>query len=278
MQRAFANLPGRQVHYREAGQGDVPLLMLHGSPGSARQLERLGDALAVSRRVLATDRPGNGDSPALPLAQPEIADYAAAEFAFLDALGLYTIDVYGSHTGAHVAVEMALLAPGRVRRVILDGVALFADDVAASYLAQYAPAMQPDLAGTHLQWAFQFCRDQVLFFPWFAPTAENARGLGLPAAPVLNDLVMEVLKSLGTYHLGYNAAFRYPARARLPLLRHKVLAIAAADDPLLCYLEEAVGLIPDAVTRPLGSLRAPGGVEAFVEVLNEFLNSIALSD
>jgi len=271
MQRAFANLPGRQVHYREAGQGDLPLLMLHGSPGSARQLERLGDALSVTRRVLATDRPGNGDSPALPLVQPEIADYAAAEFAFLDALGLYTIDVYGSHTGANVAVEMALLSPARVRRVILDGVALFADDVAATYLARYAPAMQPDLAGTHLQWAFQFCRDQVLFFPWFAPVAENARGLGLPPAPALNDVVLEVLKSLSTYHLGYNASFRYPARARLPLLRHKVLAIAAADDPLLCYLEEAVRLIPDAVTRPLGSLRGPGGVEEFVDYINDFL-------
>jgi pimeloyl-ACP methyl ester carboxylesterase len=271
MQRAFANLPGRQVHYREAGHGDVPLLMLHGSPGSARQLERLGDALAHTRRVLATDRPGNGDSPALPLVQPEIADYAAAEFAVLDALGVQAVDVYGSHTGANVAVEMALLAPARVRRVILDGVALFPEAVAASYLAQYAPAVQPDLAGTHLQWAFQFCRDQVLFFPWFVPVAENARGLGLPPAQALNDVVLEVLKSLGTYHLGYNASFRYPARARLPLLRQKVLAIAAADDPLLGYLGEAVALIPDAVTRPLGSLRGPGGLAGFVEVVTAFL-------
>jgi pimeloyl-ACP methyl ester carboxylesterase len=271
MQRAFANLPGRQVHYRHGGAGQRVLLMLHASPGSSRQLERLGDALAPQSLVIAPDRPGNGDSPALPIAIPEIADYARAELEFLDALGVDEVDIYGSHTGASVAVEMAILAPSRVRRIVLDGIALFSPEQVQDYLANYAPAKMPDLAGTHLTWAFQFCRDQFLFFPWFASRTENARGMGLPTPAALQDLVLEVLKSLQTYHLGYNAAFRHPARERLGLVEHKVLAIAFADDPLEKYLAEALGLLPNAVTAKLGSMREPDAIGRLSGYIGAFL-------
>jgi pimeloyl-ACP methyl ester carboxylesterase len=271
MLRAFANLPDRQVHYRHAGEGGVALLMLHASPGSSKQLERLGDALAATRHVLATDRPGNGDSPALAMVLPDIADYARAELAFLDTLGLRTIDVYGSHTGACVAVEMAIQAPGRVRRVVLDGIGLFSDDEVAAYLAQYAPPIRPDLAGTYLTWAFQFCRDQILFFPWFDKRTETARALGLPPAQALHGVVLDVLKSLETYHLGYHASFRYPARARLPLLRQPVLALAAPDDPLHRHLAEALRLMPHAVTRTVASMRAPDGLAVLTAAMGGFL-------
>jgi pimeloyl-ACP methyl ester carboxylesterase len=214
MLRAFADLPDRQVHYRHAGTSGVPLLMLHASPGSSRTLDRLGDCLSASRHVLATDRPGNGDSPALKLAEPQIADYAHAEFDFLDSLGLHTVDLYGTHTGACIAIEMAIAAPARVRRVVLDGIGMFSEAEMAAYLAHYAPPMQPDLAGTHLAWAFQFCRDQILFFPWFDRRSETARGLGLPSAHALHASVLDVLKSLETYHLAYHASFRYPTRTR----------------------------------------------------------------
>jgi pimeloyl-ACP methyl ester carboxylesterase len=272
MKRGFADLADRQVHFRHAGEGSIPLVMLHGSPGSSKQLERLADAVARTRWVIAPDRPGNGDSPALPLAEPDIADYASADLAFLDAIGVDAFDVYGSHTGANVAIEVALQAPGRVRRVVLDGIGLFPPALAAHFLAQYAPAVTPDLAGLHLQWAFQFCRDQALFFPWFEPLAQNARGLGLPPAQGLHDFVLEVLKSIGTYHLGYNASFCYDPAPRLPLLQQPVLAVSSADDPLLCYLGEALALMPHAVTGALGSLRAPGVLDDFAGLIAGFLD------
>jgi len=272
MKRAFADLAERQVHYRHAGQGGVPLVMLHGSPGSSRQLERLGDAVARTRQVIAPDRPGNGDSPALSLKEPAIADYARADLAFLDAIGVGAFDLYGSHTGANVAIEVALQAPERVRRVVLDGIGLFPPALAEHFVAHYAPEVSPDLAGLHLPWAFQFCRDQALFFPWFEPLTQNARGLGLPTAQALHDFVLEVLKSIGTYHLGYRASFRYDPAPRLALLPQTVLAVAGADDPLLCYLEQALTLIPHAVTRKLGSLRAPGAMEELAGLIAGFLD------
>jgi hypothetical protein len=85
-------------------------------------------------------------------------------------------------------------------------------------------------------------------------------------------LVLEVLKSLQTYHLGYQASFRYPARARLPLLRQQVLATAAPDDPLHRHLAEAVGLIPDAATQSVASMRSEDGLADLVGAITGFLN------
>jgi len=277
MQRAFADLPDtqgplRQVHYRQGGAGLVPLLMLHSSPGTSKQLVPLAGALASGRRVLAPDRAGTGDSPALAVAEPSITDYAHDALAFLDVLGVDQADIYGAHTGACIAAELAIMAPGRVRRVVLDGIGLFPPEQAAAYLAQYAPPRLPDLAGTHLPFVFQFCRDLALFFPWFAPTRENARGLGLPSAEALHDLVVEVLKGLPTYHQGYHASFRYDGTARLKLVTQPVLATCPEDDPLRAHLEQAASLLPRARMAIAGSLRGPGGTAARAQTIAAFLD------
>jgi pimeloyl-ACP methyl ester carboxylesterase len=278
MQRAFADLPDfhglfRQVHYRHGGAGRIPLLMLHASPGASKQLVPLAEVLSAGRHVLAPDRPGAGDSPALAGSAPAIIDYAHDALAFLDALGIAQADIYGAHTGACIAAELAILAPGRVRRVVLDGISLFPPEQAATYLAHYAPPRLPDLAGTHLPFVFQFCRDQSLFFPWFAPTQENARGLGLPSAEALHDLVVEVLKCLPTYHQGYHAAFRFDAPARLPLVTQPVLATCAEDDPLRTHLEHAASLLPHATKTLAGSLRGPGGTASRAQAIAAFLDT-----
>jgi pimeloyl-ACP methyl ester carboxylesterase len=272
MQRAFADLPERQVHYRQGGSGGVPLLMLHASPGSSRQLGPLAAALAGGRRVLAPDRAGSGDSAALAVAQPEIADFARDAWEFLDALAVEQADVYGAHTGACIAAEMAIVAPARIRRVVLDGIGLFSPAQAALYLELYAPPRLPDLAGTHLPWVFQFCRDQALFFPWFAPVEENARGLGLPAAGALHELVVDVLKCLPTYHQGYHASFRFDGPARLPRVTQPVLATCAADDPLRAHLEQAASLLANAVTWIGGSLRGAEGTAVRARAIAAFLD------
>jgi hypothetical protein len=165
-----------------------------------------------------------------------------------------------------------VLAPHRVRRVVLDGIGLFPPAQAGAFLEHYAPPRLPDLAGSHLPWVFQFCRDQALFFPWFAPTTENARGLGLPAAGALHDLVVDVLTCLPTYHQGYHASFRFDGPARLPLVTQRVLATCAGDDPLRAHLEQAGLLLPDAVISVAGSLRGADGMALRARAIAAFLD------
>jgi pimeloyl-ACP methyl ester carboxylesterase len=234
--RRFADLPFGQLHYRVAGSSDGAaartLVALHASPGSSRQLVGLVEAHAGTRRVIAPDTPGFGDSTALPLAAPAIIDYAAALLAFLDAVGVAECDVYGSHTGASIATELAILAPRRVRRVLFDGIGVFTPAERDEYLAHYAHPFVPQLDGSHLVRAFNFCRDQYLFFPWYRHTRAARRDAGLRPAEELHDWVVEVLKAGQTYQLGYRAAFAWDAPARLALLEQPTLAFAAEDDPL----------------------------------------------
>jgi pimeloyl-ACP methyl ester carboxylesterase len=273
IRRAFADLPTRQVHYRHGGDGGIPLLMLHASPGSSKQLEPLIATLAETRRVIAPDTAGNGDSTKLPLEAPAIADYAAATLEFLDAMGLDTVDAYGSHTGASIATELAILAPGRVRRVVLDGVGLFSEEERNDYLANYAPAITPDLTGSHLQWAFMFCRDQYLFWPWFKRNAANSRAAGLPTAHGLHSWTLEVLKAIETYHLGYRAAFSYRKDERLPLVTAPMLAVVAADDPLLENTRQIETLVPGATFKELPATATPGFLTILTETITAFLDA-----
>ncbi|MEX6725604.1 alpha/beta fold hydrolase [Parapedomonas caeni] len=248
IRRAFADLPHGQLHYRTAGDDStaLPLLVLHPSPGSGRQMVSLVSALAGDRRVLAPDTPGHGDSAPLAMVSPTMQDYARTMLDFLDVSGISRCDVFGSHTGAAIALEMAILAPHRVGRVICEGLGVFSPEQQAQFLEHYAQPFTPDLDGAYLARAFQFCRDQYLFYPWFDRRQEARRTGGLPPPDHFHAWLVEVLKAAETYHLAYRAAFSWPALERLPVVPRPVLMCSAADDPLFDCTRDSTALLADA--------------------------------
>ena len=258
MRRRFADLAWGQIHYLDAGSGGpAPLLMLHGGASNGRALQPLGSALAAGRRVILPDVPGCGDSDPLPIAAPAIEDFAAALVGFIDTLGLARVDLHGGHLGARIAMATALAHPGRVRRVILDGMGFYDDASRAAMLAEVAPEIVPDADGLYLFRAFQMCRDYFLFFPWFRRDAASRRPTGLPAAGAIHTKLMEVLKNGRSYPLPYRAALVYPTEAKLPLLRHPTLLAAAVTDNVFPQLARAVALLPGAATA-----ETPGSSDA----------------
>jgi len=256
VKRGFADLPHGQTHYRRAGSG-APLVALHASPGSSRQLLSFIHDFADRATVYAPDTPGNGDSTALFDREPEIRELAQAELAFMDALGLEKVDLYGSHTGAAIAVELAILAPERIGKVVLDGISWLTPEKLEAILANYAFPFVPDCDGSYLLRLFQFCRDQYLFFPLYDKTRAARRDGALGSAEDLHAWALEVMKASQTYHLNYRAAFRYDAKARLPLVTVPTLAIAAENDPLLDITRELSGLVAQCRFEPLPRLDAP---------------------
>jgi pimeloyl-ACP methyl ester carboxylesterase len=272
--RGFARIAEGLIHYRHVAGGadQPPLWMMHAAPASSRSLEPLIASLAGGRRIYAPDTPGFGDSAPLAAANPEIADYAEAMLRTLDALGLETVDVYGFHTGAHIAVEMALAAPQRVRRVVLDGLLVLDDAERGEFLAHYAPAMKPDAAGLQFAWAVNYIRDQAWFFPHFRRDAAHNLGQGAMSAEVLHYLVTELLKALGTYHLGYRAVFRHRVVERLREVRQPVILMADASDPTRSGLDTVASACPQircellgASTDPARTPDKPGRIRAFLE-------------
>lgn len=274
IRRRFVEVAFGQIHLREAGLGGVrPLVMLHGNPTSSRDLVPLIGRLAETRRVVAPDTAGLGDSDMLMIAEPSIADYAEATIAALDVLALGTVDLYGSHTGANLAVEIALRRPHRVGRVVIDGIALYTPALRAALLASYAKPFTPSLDGEQFGRAFRFMRDQHLYWPWFEATPAARRDLGLPDAAALHAQVLDVLKAATTYHAAYRASFLYPKEEVLPRLRVPCLVATSISDIFHPDLARAAALIPGAIAHTLPPYHAPEYLESAAATFREFLDA-----
>ncbi len=247
--RLFVRIREGQVHLHRIEQPDAvrpPVFLLHASPASSRFMVPLAKGLADGRRsVIAPDTLGNGDSPAPEGEQPDIAYFADSMVRLADAMGIERFDVYGSHTGARIACELAAAHPDRVRRAVFDGITEYDAETSQRIIDNYAPQVEPDDYGRQLVWAFNFVRDQALYFPYFDRRAENRLPGDIPSAQILQDVVIDVLKALGTYHKPYIAAFRYRAFERMRAISAPVLLLRASKE--LAVLNAAITAALDAL-------------------------------
>lgn len=271
IKRRFIDLSWGQIHLRECGGGAQVLVMLHANPTSARPLEPLMARFARERRVLAPDTPGLGDSDPLPLAAPTIPDYAAAIGTAIDALGLASVALYGCHTGANLALELAVTRPALVSHLILDGIALYTPSERRELLAHYTPDLQPTLDGIHLQRAFHFVRDQFVFWPWYRREAAHRRDASLPAAATLHDWTVDVLKAATSYQLGYRASFLYEKEERFARLSVPTLVASPRNDIFADRLDAVLAHVPKAERVLLPASHDPAYLDAAVAVFARFL-------
>ncbi|MFK7954590.1 MAG: alpha/beta fold hydrolase [Lysobacterales bacterium] len=232
--RHFVRLDEGLVHYREAGHrhGGPPLLMMHASPASSAFLEPLMAVLGQSRRVIAPDTLGNGDSAPPSQASPVLGDYADSMDRFLTALNIEQCDVYGTHTGSHIGVELALQSPQRVRHLAMHGVAVLSAEEQTEFLTHYAPPQAPDDIGGQFNWAFHYVRDQMIFYPHFRKNPEHIRFGGHLEPEFLHTLAVGLLKNLTHYHKTYHAVFRHPLLERLAAVSVPVCLVTHEHDPL----------------------------------------------
>jgi len=267
--RDYAATRWGRLLVRRAGQPGrgTPLVMLHASPGSAEMLVDLIRELAATREVAALDTLGNGDSDKPPWEAAEIADYAPVIAEAARALGFERFDLYGSHTGALIALETALLVPERVRRLVLDGVALFGPEESRDLLDHYTPPLAPADDGSQLVFAWNFLRDQTLFWPWYNRTRAGIRRVDPVGADALHVWLVELLKSGRTYPIAYRAAFSHRTRDRLPGLTTPALLVARRTDMLHASTFEAATLAAAAraLTLPDDEHDAATAIAAFLD-------------
>ncbi|MGH8389489.1 MAG: alpha/beta fold hydrolase [Pseudomonas sp.] len=112
---------GVRFAYRDTGPATgVPLVLFNHWGAVLDNFDpAIIDGLAQTRRVITTDYRGIGGSGGTaPLTVGEMADDA---IQLIQALGLETVDVLGFSLGGFVAQDIALKAPGLVRRLILTG-------------------------------------------------------------------------------------------------------------------------------------------------------------
>ncbi len=245
---------GREVGYRRFGNGP-PAVLLHASPRSAAAVIPLGERLADRFTIFALDTPGFGWSEPLRIARPDAADFGDALIAAFDALGLERVPVYGTHTGAAVAIEAANRHPQRISALVLDGYGMFTPAEQSEYAQFYLAPIRPDWAGTHLAWLWSRVKDQFTAFPWhlLGQWARLPRRLPPPAA--MQDVVIDFLAAGDAYRAAYAAAFRIDGGSAVRALIVPTTIMARSDDLLFGHLDLLGKLPPVVRVQKLGEDR-----------------------
>jgi pimeloyl-ACP methyl ester carboxylesterase len=103
------------------GEGNAPLVMLHGLLGSSRNWITIGKALSAHYEVFALDLRNHGDSPHD--AKSGFDDMAGDVEGFLHRQGLESAHLLGHSLGGKVAMHLAVGDPHRVRSLTVVDIA-----------------------------------------------------------------------------------------------------------------------------------------------------------
>lgn len=226
IRRGYVDLAYGQVHYRQGGAADAPLLvLLHQTPSSSAMYEPLMTALATRYRVIAPDTPGFGQSDPLPSAF-SIAAAAAALGAAVRQLHKGPAFWFGHHTGAALALQLAHDQPHQVVRLALSGPCLL-DDALRQRLPQLAAPLPPRPDGSHLLvlWQRMMAKDDAA-----PPSIWQRETLAAAAAGA-------------SYAEAYRAVTAVDTETQLRALRCPTLVLAGTQDPLHGRLEAAFRLL-----------------------------------
>ncbi len=237
----YTDGPYGQLHHWEAGAaGALPdLVCLHATAYSGRTFSTVMEHLARTRRVIALDTPGYGGSDSPP-GEIGVEAYAEAIAQGVRAIrsDARPVDLFGYHTGALIATEMAALHPNLVRRIALVGVPYFDGADREAWRAKLAHE-------TELTESFDQFRARWDFFV-------TRRAEGLPLARGFDNFVDE-LRAYPREGWAHKALFNYDAQARLPLVAAQVSVINPTG-ALAAPSRAAALLMPHATVREVPAL------------------------
>lgn len=119
----YAEVDGRRIFYREAGDASKPtIVLLHGYPSSSHQYRELIPMLSSRYHVIAPDNLGSGYSDRPDPAGFEYTFDALADHAggLLDVLGVGKFTLYMQDFGAPVGFRLMERSPERVEAIIVQ--------------------------------------------------------------------------------------------------------------------------------------------------------------
>src|SRR5699024_9730340 len=112
-----------QLYSIERGTGE-PLILLHGNGEESRYFARQIRHFAKTRKVIAIDTRGHGQSPR-GNAPFTIRQFAEDLHDFMEEKGIERADILGFSDGGNTALVFALQYPQKVRKLILNGANLY---------------------------------------------------------------------------------------------------------------------------------------------------------
>jgi len=239
--QGYAAVSFGQIHYRYTGAGNKPILvLLHQTPSTSEMYVELMLELEQDFRLLAPDTPGMGMSDTIG-GKLTIAGLADGMAEFLDEIGIDHCFVFGHHTGASIAAELAARHPQVVDAIAMSGPALL-DDAIKSKLKTVATAIPITEDGSHFQ------------AMWNRISGKDADA---PLSIVLRETI-NGLQLGDRYPDAYNAVIEHDFAAAAASMQCPALMFAGTLDPLFGQLDAAFD------TLQQGSKTTIAGARTFV--------------
>ena len=274
MWQQYINVPGGQLRLRRNDDArGRPVLVQHDAAGSSEVVHALASGFIGRRPVIALNLPGHGESDntlahGARKGTVNVGSYAKSVLAALKSLGIREFDFVGTWGGGFVGLELALLAPKRLRHLVMCDVLYLNAAQRKDLKAHYTPDIRPDWYGGYLLQAWHLMRDQGLFWPWYRRTADAVIRKPIYLDPVMvNGRVLELFRSEGMWRKAYQAHFSYPLIGKLRHLTVPLLFAAPSWDPQLEDTQRAAQDFPQGRFQLL-----PDAMHEWGAVLMPFLN------
>jgi pimeloyl-ACP methyl ester carboxylesterase len=269
-----------QVHYKDQGQGEPALILLHGFASSLFSWREVTGPLAQHYRVVAYDRPAfglterplqwDGPNPYSPDSQVELL------IALMDRLGIEKAILVGNSAGGTVAAQVALKYPERVQALVLVDAAIYSGGGAPAFVRPLLASPQMRHLGPLVARRIQALGRNFAELAWHDPakiTPEVWEGYSKPLQVENWDRALwEMTAASGNLDVA-----RRLSELTLPAL------VITGDDDRIVPTEQSVRLAGELPQAELMVVPACGHVpheecpQAFLEAVDGFLARLPAS-
>lgn len=202
----YVLVKGKRLHVQIMGTGPA-LVLMHPSPHTSEMLLPIAKELASHYTTICIDTPGYGKSDGLGFKPNSLEDYTDFLHEAFKHLNLKRPFLYGSATGAQLAIRYAINYPNEVSHVFLDNSAHFGDDLRNKILENYFPDLTPKKDGSHLITVWKIVSQIGLYFPWCFTTEEYALHRSQMPKELRHYIARDFLIAGANYDYAYRAAF-----------------------------------------------------------------------
>ncbi|KAL6240591.1 hypothetical protein RBB50_012511 [Rhinocladiella similis] len=237
IRKSYVDVGDGQIHYHYIGSFNAqpPLVFLHMTSDSAHAYDLLMEQLDGKYPCIALDTPNYGES--FRTAKHPSMQYISEVFLeALTNLGVETFHLFGHHTGASTAAEMAIQAPDRALSYISNGATFATPEEMKHYKTKLSVPNPISIKGTQLMVAWSRIKDN---FPdsHHVQSAPNQ-------AEVMHREVVDMLRAGPSWNWGYDAVFTYDLVAAMEKVKCPVYFVCGDEDPSFPLHQRATAAYP----------------------------------
>ena len=239
IRKAYADLPDGQIHYHIADAAPayaeaVPVVFFHQTASSGKMFYAVMQRLEGRWPCYAFDTPGFGSS-FDPEGMPTLPDYANWLGAAMTAAGIEKAHLVGHHTGACIAVELAVAQPDRCASLSMVGPVPLTAEERQAFSTQFGTPFSPDPDGTYLKITWDYLA-----------------GLGADSdLPLHHREVVDTVRAYYGRYQAYSAVWDQDFTALYEKVSCPLSIMCAPDDVLWDYFQRAQDMRTDAMAFPL---------------------------